>query len=361
MLHLCLTAAAWTSELANDAASSPRVLVTGATGRTGSALYLQLKADSRIAEVRALVRNVTKARELLGCKACDESEGVFVGDVTKPETLTAASTGVDTVAIAAAVGGGASQKEMRAVEFDGVEHQVAALAQQNARALPSLRVVLCSSMGTTDPKPAPFKGGSVLFWKLNAEAFLLGSGVGSTIVKPCGLSSGEAGMHGLGVSHNDDLPSPGTFLVARADVARVMREAVIERSAGDVSETFPIESLPRHSAAASCPWHARDSSERHRRCSDLWRPVWHPTVHETVLEACASVSATTPAPRYLPTCPSCCKRRAGRGRRGDVSVSEVRRTSHLTPCVSGSVSEGSLHKCHGEVSRKWPWQETCSG
>jgi len=271
---------------------------------------------------------------------------------------------------------------MRAVEFDGVEHQVAALAQQNARALPSLRVVLCSSMGTTDPKPAPFKGGSVLFWKLNAEAFLLGSGVGSTIVKPCGLSSGEAGMHGLGVSHNDDLPSPGTFLVARADVARVMREAVIERSAGDVSETFPIESLPRHSAAASCPWHARDSSERHRRCSDLWRPVWHPTVHETVLEvvaalaaapprwhdrfsfflpmqACASVSATTPAPRCLPTCPSCCKRRAGRGRRGDVS--EVRRTSHLTPCVSGSVSEGSLHKCHGEVSRKWPWQETCSG
>ena len=141
MLHLCLAAAAWTSELANDAASSPRVLVTGATGRTGSALYLQLKArrtarallrareseptpaarrrsspqgltalsrrrqaDSRIAEVRALVRNVTKARELLGCKACDESEGVFVGDVTKPETLTAASTGIDTVAIAAAVG-----------------------------------------------------------------------------------------------------------------------------------------------------------------------------------------------------------------------------------------------------------------
>jgi len=149
MLHLCLAAAAWTSELANDAASSPpRVLVTGATGRTGSALYLQLKADSRIAEVRALVRNVTKARELLGCKACDESEGVFVGDVTKPETLTAASTGVDTVAIAAAVGGGASQKEMRAVEFDGVEHQVAALAQQNARALPSLRVVLCSCVGS---------------------------------------------------------------------------------------------------------------------------------------------------------------------------------------------------------------------
>ena len=57
MLHLCLAAAAWTSELANDAASSPpRVLVTGATGRTGSALYLQLKA-------RHTARALLRARE----------------------------------------------------------------------------------------------------------------------------------------------------------------------------------------------------------------------------------------------------------------------------------------------------------
>ena len=37
-------------------ASPPTVLVTGATGRTGLELYNQLKNDSRIGEVRALVR-----------------------------------------------------------------------------------------------------------------------------------------------------------------------------------------------------------------------------------------------------------------------------------------------------------------
>merc|ERR1712083_944760 len=39
------------------------------------------------------VRNATKAREVLGCIKCDESEGIYVGDVTKPETLEKVMTG----------------------------------------------------------------------------------------------------------------------------------------------------------------------------------------------------------------------------------------------------------------------------
>ena len=37
----------------------PDVLVTGATGRLGSLLYAQDKADARIGDVRAFVNNVT--------------------------------------------------------------------------------------------------------------------------------------------------------------------------------------------------------------------------------------------------------------------------------------------------------------
>jgi len=176
----------------------------------------------------------------------------------------------------------------------------------------------------------------------------MGSGLGSTIVKPCGLSSGEAGMHGLGVSHNGDLPSPGTFLVARADVARVMREAVIERSAGDVSETFPIESPGKQRCGflpVACPRRFREAPTLQRLVGALWHPRqstkppwprhrWHDRFSSfpfLLMQACASAFATTPAPRCLPTCPSCCRRRAGRGRRGDVS--EVRRRSHLTSCL----------------------------
>ena len=44
----------------------PDVLVTGATGRLGSLLYQQAKADARIGQVRGFVNNVTKARATLG-------------------------------------------------------------------------------------------------------------------------------------------------------------------------------------------------------------------------------------------------------------------------------------------------------
>jgi len=215
-----------------ESVSATSVLVTGATGRTGSLLYQQLKADGRITFVRALVRNATKAKEVLGCDKCDASEGIYVGDVTKPDSLLDASRGVDTLAIAAGVGGGASVPTMKAVEFVGVENQVSALALVNNATLPMLRVVLCSSMGTTDPDPKPFEGGAVLFWKLNAEAFLGTSGLASTIIKPCGLGEGPGGQHALKTVHDDQHGVLDPFMVARADVAAVMKEAIIERSSG---------------------------------------------------------------------------------------------------------------------------------
>jgi uncharacterized protein YbjT (DUF2867 family) len=44
-------------------------------------------------QVRALVRNATKAKELLPCGDCGTEDGVFVGDVTDPSSLTAAFEG----------------------------------------------------------------------------------------------------------------------------------------------------------------------------------------------------------------------------------------------------------------------------
>lgn len=211
--------------------AGPRVLVTGATGRTGALLYLRLKKDPRVAEVRALVRgNATRVRQALGCGRCDASEGIFYGDVTNASSLICPARGVDTLAIAVGAGEGSDE---RAVEFGGVENQLAALAQNRAPngSLDHLRVVLCSSAGTTDPVPAPFKGGSILFWKLNAEAFLGASGVGATVVKPCGLLDGPPGRAQLVVGH-DDAWAGEAFTVARADVAAIMAEAVVERSRG---------------------------------------------------------------------------------------------------------------------------------
>jgi nucleoside-diphosphate-sugar epimerase len=146
------------------------VLVTGATGRTGSLLYAKLKADSRVGTVRALVTSLDKARSTLKCTKCDPSEGIYLGNVTQLSTLTAAMKGVTTVAITVGASPYSSPDLQRAIELTGVQNQVRALAAGGgAASAAELRVVLCSSMGTSAPSPKPEEGGSILFWKLNAE------------------------------------------------------------------------------------------------------------------------------------------------------------------------------------------------
>merc|ERR1712238_447713 len=213
-----------------DADIIPQViLITGATGRLGSKLYFDLQEKMKkqqhqqqhhnhhpIVEVRALVRNITKAKEVLQCTHCDASEGIYLGDVTDPTRdgglMTATQDGtVTTVLIAAAAGIDTSPALIKAIEFEGVVNSVRAVAM-NAKQhqhgpvsfLPN--VVLCSSMGTTQLPDTDGSGSgsghsgghgsgsgsgsvfqAILHWKLNAEAFLSPSGIPSSIVKPCGL------------------------------------------------------------------------------------------------------------------------------------------------------------------------------
>jgi hypothetical protein len=119
-------------------------------------------------------------------------------------------------------GGGSTEAGQKAVEFEGVMNQVQALVGGKSEASTKY-VVMCSSMGTTDPKPAPYEGGTALFWKLNAEAFLLSSGVPSAVVKPGGLMNAPCCQQTLRTGHNDVLKTISPPVVARADVARVMK------------------------------------------------------------------------------------------------------------------------------------------
>lgn len=209
----------------------PVVVITGAGGQTGSILYGMLKASDQIAEVRALVLNATAARDVLHCNKCDESEGIYEGDVSKPETLTAAFKGADTVAIAVGVSPKAPMSVQEAVEFKGVENSAAALAQSSNLmkfGLTKLRAILVSSMGTTNIDPPSYTGGSVLFWKLNAENFLGSSGITSVIVKPCGLANNPGNEKTLVVGHDDELSVFHT--IGRSDVASVAMEAIVSRA-----------------------------------------------------------------------------------------------------------------------------------
>lgn len=211
------------------------VLVTGATGRTGSLVYHGLRLQRHRFDVRALVRSPEKARDVLNCTRCDESDGVFMGDVTAgPDGLEAAFRRVTSVVILTSsfpvrlpngtwiYPKGGSPRE---VDWVGCDAQVQAAVRAGVR-----RVVLISSMGTTRPNsPLDELGaGYALFYKTQGELGLMSASasLNFTVVKPSGLVDEPAAGRQLLVGRNDQLVRTGKMTVPRADVARVVVAAV---------------------------------------------------------------------------------------------------------------------------------------
>merc|ERR1719316_2334565 len=255
--------------------SATTALVTGATGRTGVLTYKALQEKG--VTVRALVRNVTKAKELLGCTKCDAAEGIFVGDIPKPDTLTAAMAGVDSLVITVGPGVNCAHgpfgckylpgADPKAILYEGLQNQVVAFA--NATGVPNegKRVVLMSSQMTTEPDNFLDKlgNGHVTFYTLLGEAFLLSAGIDFTIVKPCGLGDKAPGQRHLLVGHDDQgFNELLDHSVSRADVARVLAAAVAPRTreiAGGLRFDFcssmlgaPQADLADVFRAAEYPW-----------------------------------------------------------------------------------------------------------
>lgn len=227
------------------------VLVTGATGRTGSLVYNALRNARGPHGVRALVRHRAKARKVLDCTECDEADGVFVGDVTHADDLEAPFAGVASAVILTssmpyklANGSwtyppGGSPRE---VDWLGQDNQVAAARRAGAQ-----RVVLVSSMGTTQPDSPLDKlgGGYALFYKAQGELSLLSSAsaLNFTIVKPAGLLDEPGGRRRLLVGRNDELARNRALMtVPRADVAALVVAALDARAPSNLR--FDLASDP---------------------------------------------------------------------------------------------------------------------
>jgi len=204
------------------------VVITGATGQTGSTTYLSLKKQG--VNVRALVRNASKAKTLLGCSKCDESEGIFVGDITVPSSMSKAMAGADSLIMATGVVKGENSKD---IIFDGIENQVKAFLSSPGPAPQDRHVMLISTQETTlldtifNKILAQLWGGWANgFYFLNAEAFLMNANVPYTIIKCCGLSNDPASQQQLLVGHDDKGWSFKDYhTVSRNDLARVLTAA----------------------------------------------------------------------------------------------------------------------------------------
>jgi len=266
------------------AGATRTILVTGATGRTGSLVYNALQKLPGVT-VRALIRNATKAKSVLHCDNCDPSEGIWVGDVTDPTSdgLAAALTGADSLVITTGpafhctlpkiyIGckfyPGADPKTM---SWLAVKNQVAVFANSTGPALGDRHVVLLSNDMTTTPDNFLDKvgNGHGCFYSLNGEAFTMNSGMQFTIIKPNGLGDGEPGEQQIVVAHDDAgwSPSdPNYEFIARSDVARMLTYAVSNPSkttglrfdvTSNKAGTKPTKDVSELFAQAMYPWDPR--------------------------------------------------------------------------------------------------------
>mgnify|MGYP002628510961 CR=1 FL=1 len=151
------------------ASSGLKVLVVGATGRTGRMIVSRLVAEG--VPCRCLVRSVARAREALPESSTSSGLVTLVrGDLTQPASLPLALADCNAVVWAAGVPSLVAMfKDPLAplrVEAEGVANLVAAFERARRGAAPSSppRFVLISSIGADNVLAQLAFPGGVLFW-----------------------------------------------------------------------------------------------------------------------------------------------------------------------------------------------------
>lgn len=211
-----------------------KALVAGATGQTGRQIVEQLLA--RDVEVRALVRAESKADANL-----PDSVEVVVGDVLKPETLTAAFAGCQVLLSATGAAPSFDPTGPYKVDYEGNKNLVDAAKAANVD-----QFVMVSSLCVSKIFHPLNLFWGVLYWKQQAEDYLKNSGVAYTIVRPGGLKN-ENNNQAIVMSAADTLFEGS---IPRQKVAEVCAEAVVQPTAKNkvvevvTSETAAPQPLP---------------------------------------------------------------------------------------------------------------------
>ncbi|MEN9871188.1 MAG: hypothetical protein RLZZ171_2180 [Cyanobacteriota bacterium] len=236
--------------------SIKQVLVTGATGKTGSIVYQKLKQDQNF-KVKGFARSPEKAQELFG-----STENFYFGDIKDPQSLTEALKGCQALVIltSAAPKMVAPPQPGERPQFsyppDGTPEVVDYQGQKNqidmAIAAGIEQIVLVGSMGgTNENHPLNMMGnGKILIWKRKAEEYLVNSGINYTIIRAGGLLDQPGGVRQLIVGDNDELllnpPDDIPTSIPRADVAEIVVQALKEPSA--INKAFDLMSYPEADA-----------------------------------------------------------------------------------------------------------------
>jgi uncharacterized protein YbjT (DUF2867 family) len=223
--------------------TTPRqVLVTGATGRTGSIVLQKLRQRPEQFIGQGFARSEQKAKDIFGT-----TEGFVFGDIRDPKSLKIALEGCDALVIltSAVPQMIAPPSPGQRPEFtfpDGempeqIDYQGQLNQIQMAQELGIQHIVLVGSMGgTNEQHPLNRIGnGNILIWKRKAEQALIDSGINYTIIRAGGLLDLPGGNRELVVGDHDALlvnpPDDIPPSIPRADVAELVVQALLEPSA----------------------------------------------------------------------------------------------------------------------------------
>jgi nucleoside-diphosphate-sugar epimerase len=263
LLLVIVLATAATSPFANALSAMPKkVVVSGAGGQTGKSLFRQLLQDDDFMAF-GIVRTQTSKDTLLEEFPMEDDGRIVVCDVTDEASVKSALDWNTVDALCICTSGtprptGETREDGRPifgypeggdpeiVDWMGQKSQIDAMAEASSSASSAKHVVVCSSMGgtdpdnmlnalgrSTDPETGKVTGGNILLWKRKSEKYLIeqssDNNLKHTIVHPGGLINEPANQRTLIVGVDDDRVTYGgegsPRTVPRDDVARVMLEA----------------------------------------------------------------------------------------------------------------------------------------
>ncbi|MGB3241208.1 MAG: SDR family oxidoreductase [Geitlerinemataceae cyanobacterium] len=236
-----------------------KILVTGATGRTGSLVVQKLRQHPDTFEAVGFARSSAKVEEKFG-----STEGFYIGDIADRSALASALDRCQALVILTS-----AVPQMKAPpqpgerpEFEfapgGLPEEVDYRGQMNqidaAKAAGVEHIILVGSMGGTDENHPLNRLGNanILVWKRKAEQYLIDSGIDYTIIRAGGLLDKSGGKRELLVGKDDELlknpPNGIPTSIPRADVAEVVVQALREASARN--KAFDVISKPEEDTSA---------------------------------------------------------------------------------------------------------------
>ena len=185
------------------------VLVVGATGSVGRLVVAEALRQGHA--VRALVRDLTRAAGL------PQQAQRVVGDLTRPEMLSAAVDGVDAIVFThGSDGSGKTAAEQ--VDYGGVRSVLQALGGSRAR------IALMTAIGVTHRQGAYNRATQIHDWKRRGERLVRASGLPYTIVRPGWFDCNAPDQHRLVLLQGDTRHAgdPSDGAVSRQQIAEVL-------------------------------------------------------------------------------------------------------------------------------------------